>query len=346
MSSDDSHSDYNVVFDSISEQDWTKLLCEFDDAHIYQSWSYGKIHFDKSSLHHCVSYKNSVPIALAQISVTSFPLIKSGIAYCFWGPLWKKNGSDIENARFIIQAMFDEYVKKRGLILRIRSNAVKGIDDAFAQILINGGFKRCPHLPPYRSILVDLCRPEEQMRKEIAKKWRHSLNKAERQEVKILSGTSEDLMQYFVTLYDEMKSRKGFSSGVDIREFCRVQSELPDRLKTRIMVCLHQDKPVSATIGSLIGKVGIGLLSATNLKGRELNASYLLQWKELLWIKEQGAITYDLNGINPQKNPGVYNFKAGLSSKEIESIGTFDAFGNRVIYFLFSLLEKIRSKFA
>lgn len=342
MNSDVSNSGYNATFDSIGEYDWTRLLCEFDNAHIYQSWTYGKIHFKKGTLHHCVAFKDGAPIAIAQISIMHFPL--GGIAYCFWGPLWKKDENAPANTRFIINAMVNEYVKKHGLILRIRSNAVKGIDDCFAQLLIDEGFKPCAHLPPYRSILVDLRRSEEQMRKEIAKKWRQSLNKAERQEVKILSGTGEDLMQHFVTLYDEMKIRKRFSSGVDIREFCRIQNELPDRLKTRIMVCLHQDKPVSATIGSLIGKIGIGLLSATNLKGRELNASYLLQWKELLWMREQGATTYDLNGINPQKNPGVYNFKAGLSSNEIESIGTFDAFGNRVIYLLSSFLEKLRSK--
>ena len=34
------------------------------------------------------------------------------------------------------------------------------------------------------------------------------------------------------------------------------------------------------------------------------------------WIKEKGLRYYDLNGINPETNPGTYHFKRGLAGKK------------------------------
>jgi len=34
-------------------------------------------------------------------------------------------------------------------------------------------------------------------------------------------------------------------------------------------------------------------------------------------LKAQGAVRYDLNGINPETNPGVHHFKAGMAGEDL-----------------------------
>ena len=44
--------------------------------------------------------------------------------------------------------------------------------------------------------------------------------------------------------------------------------------------------------------------------------SYLLQWRMMQWLRERGCRWYDLGGVNPTRNPGVYHFKSGFGGAE------------------------------
>jgi hypothetical protein len=45
--------------------------------------------------------------------------------------------------------------------------------------------------------------------------------------------------------------------------------------------------------------------------------AYLLQWTALQGLKENGIRWYDLGGIDPEGNPGVYAFKKGMSGSDM-----------------------------
>ena len=64
-------------------------------------------------------------------------------------------------------------------------------------------------------------------------------------------------------------------------------------------------------------------------KGMGNKASYFVQWKIIQWLKEAGYHYYDLNGINPARNPGTYHFKAGIAGKagrDVDFLGHYDSF--------------------
>jgi lipid II:glycine glycyltransferase (peptidoglycan interpeptide bridge formation enzyme) len=75
---------------------------------------------------------------------------------------------------------------------------------------------------------------------------------------------------------------------------------------------------------SALGDTAIYLLGATSAAGLNLKGAYLLQWSAISWLKSRGFHFYDLGGINPQRNPGVYHFKSGLGAEESEQVGTYD----------------------
>jgi lipid II:glycine glycyltransferase (peptidoglycan interpeptide bridge formation enzyme) len=143
-----------------------------------------------------------------------------------------------------------------------------------------------------------------------------------------------------------MHKRKKFFEFVDVNKMRAVQKVLQDHLKMTIMLCESDAEPVSAVVCTAIGDTGIYLLGATNDKGRTLQASYLVQWRLIEWLKGRGYRWYDLGGIDPEKNPGTYHFKAGLSGKlgkEVHYLGQFDGCQSLLSSFLVKVGDQLRA---
>jgi FemAB family len=69
-----------------------------------------------------------------------------------------------------------------------------------------------------------------------------------------------------------------------------------------------------------MGDSAIYLLGATSDDGLNAKGAYLLQWTMIQWLKENGIKWYDLGGIDPEGNPGVYSFKRGLSGADVSQL--------------------------
>jgi lipid II:glycine glycyltransferase (peptidoglycan interpeptide bridge formation enzyme) len=142
-----------------------------------------------------------------------------------------------------------------------------------------------------------------------------------------------------------MRERKNFMPGVDYEEYRKIQNDLPENQKMRIFVCKADDQPVSVSICTEIGDTGIYLLGATGDRGMNLNGSNLLQWEMLKWLNKQGCRYYDLGGIDPALNPGVYRFKCGVTGKagqEIRFIGQYIFYSNFLSGLLYKFIEKTK----
>jgi lipid II:glycine glycyltransferase (peptidoglycan interpeptide bridge formation enzyme) len=155
----------------------------------------------------------------------------------------------------------------------------------------------------------------ESLRKGFDPKWRNHLNRAIRNGLNIIEGQDDGLFGEFIKIYEEMHARKRFALPNDINEFREIQKKLPEEAKMNIIICLSNGKPGAGAICSAIGNTGLTLFRATNEIGMESAGSYLVQWRILEWAKERNCLYYNLNGINPDKNPSTYRFKAGVWKK-------------------------------
>ena len=88
--------------------------------------------------------------------------------------------------------------------------------------------------------------------------------------------------------------------------------------------------PVAGPVASAMGDTAIYLLGATSDEGLKSKGAYLLQWTLIKWLKENGFRWYDLGGIDPERNPGVYHFKRGLSGTDITQINPLVACNSAV----------------
>ena len=100
-----------------------------------------------------------------------------------------------------------------------------------------------------------------------------------------------------------MRSRKTFESTVNIEEFEKIQGDLPEKHRMRILICEKEGIPVAGVVASAMGNSAIYVLGATSDGGLDAKGSYLLQWTLIQWLKESGIREYDLGGIDPTTEP-------------------------------------------
>jgi lipid II:glycine glycyltransferase (peptidoglycan interpeptide bridge formation enzyme) len=324
---------YQVRIDGISEQEWTDVVSLFDDALLYQTWAFGAVHSGRDSLSHLILSRGDEIVAAAQVRIKKLPLVRAGIAYVTSGPLWRRSDmeADPEVFRQIIIALRDEYVKRRGLLLRVVPNEMTDTAASLQTILEEENYT-CPAPgDAHRTILINLRLPPDELRKGIRRRSRRCLTLSEKNEFEIVHGCGLDLYDEFIDAYKELVARKKFSGYVDIYKFRRIMEKLPDSHKMLVMICRHQGRLVSTIVSSGIGKTVMGVFGATNMEGRKLNANFYLLWQEWAWWRERGYEWFDFGGINPEKNPGSYHFKASLlgskceNGREVQQLGHYDA---------------------
>lgn len=308
----------HIEIDKEDRNSWEKLIAQFDDASLYQSWAYGAPDKAKGRVSHIVIKEGEESLGCCQITIKKLPLYKAGIANIKWGPLCLKNGKAY-NPEILTQLLLgikEEYAIKRGYLLRISPLATEERKELLMDFFTRENFERNLSERPYRTFKLDLTPPLDDLRKNFLQKWRNCLNKAERNELTLVEGTSDGLFEIFLKLAQEMCERKDLSKMNNYIDYRKVQEKLPEPLKMRIMICKAGDEPIAATICSVMGNTGIYLLGATGQKSLKLNASYLLQWRMIQYMKENGVLYYDLGAFNPQLNPGVYHFKKGIAGKQ------------------------------
>jgi lipid II:glycine glycyltransferase (peptidoglycan interpeptide bridge formation enzyme) len=315
--------------DNVTERQWSELIDRFEDANIYQTWAYGSVRWGEQNLSHLILKQGNTVRGLAQLRIMQPGHLNFGIAYLRWGPVCHSRHQDLDAdvAHAMVAALRAEYVSRRRLFLEILPNAFAGSSRAktFESALAKFDRKSTLSREKYRTFLLELTPSLEELRKKLDKKWRNQLNAAERNPLEIVEGESTGDYLSFSDLYAEMRQRKKFTTSVNIEEFGRINERLPINQKMRIFLCKYEGRSIAGVVASTIGNSGIYLLGATTEDAMKLKAAYLLQWSVIRWLKAKGAQYYDLGGIDPVANPGVYHFKSGLSGLDVSHLNSLAA---------------------
>lgn len=339
---------YSSEVDGINDEMWYQALRQFDDANMYQTWAYGLVRSGRQNISHLLVKKEGRLVAIAQCRIARVPFIGAGIAYVMWGPLWRgrEATADVESFRQAIRALRNEYVCRRGMLLRIYPTLFDDDSPCFLSILEEEGFRRMGKEGRSRTILMDLDRSLDELQRDLRPHWQRELKVAEKQKLEIIEGSEDSLFEMFIEMYREMVARKKFREPNDIDEFRTIQRQLPAEMKMKIMLCRSSQGICAGLICSVIGGTAIYLFGATSSTGMKSRGSYLLQWKLIEWLKHSLVPQYDLNGINPEANPGTYKFKSDLSGnkgREVSFLGQFESCESVLSLACASVGEKLRS---
>ncbi|MCG7851176.1 MAG: peptidoglycan bridge formation glycyltransferase FemA/FemB family protein [Methanosarcinaceae archaeon] len=328
---------HEVEVDTANEHSWNEIIEKFIDVNIYQTWAWGAVKSGKGHTSHILLRRDTQIVAVAQTRIFKIPNLNAGIAYVRWGPLWRRPNieNDIEDLYQIITAMRREYVDRRGLFLRIIPYELDSEQSNLRELYEKAGLRGRKNTE--RTLYISLREPLETIKGNISRNWRKKLHKAEKNNLNVVYGTSNDLFDIVDQLCQELHSRKTWLTTIPVGEYRNMQRILPDNQKLAIFVCQSEKKPIAILVGSALGDIGMELIAATGNAGLELRGSYLLRWKMIEYLKENDCNFYNLNGINLKRNPGGYQFKSGLCGKNglaVEYLGIYEACTNPLSYII------------
>jgi len=342
---------YASEVDTVDERTWCQTLQDFDDANIFQTWAYDAVRYGRGSISHLLLRRSDEIAAIAQARIIKLPFLDVGIAYVRWGPLWRRRDAEIhaETFRQAIRALRNEYVGRRRLVVRLFPLLFDDRSGRFASILKEEGFSWLGKEERDRTLLIDLSLPLPDLRQGLRPHWRRQLKLAERSGLEIVEGAEDQLFEMFSRIYGEMEARKRFVKPDNFDQLRAIQRVLPEEFKMKVLLCRSGDTLCAGLIYSAIGKTGVYLFGATSNSGMTSRGSYLLHWKLIERLKgEQRCTVYDLNGINPLKNPGTYRFKndlCGSNGQDVYFLGRFDSYPNVLSYSCVASADMLRTMY-
>lgn len=303
---------------------WEKEFVQFADANFQQSWTYVELLASKQGCTHehvCFWDKNKL-VGLASVRIKRVPMVRVGVAYVAGGPLVNR-GTEGDKDRFrrCVEALLEEYTSKRKLTLRIGA-PIGGMDwneEAIA-VLVNLSMVPAPRRG-YRTVLLDLTRPLEVIRSSLAQKWRNCLNASEKGELCVRWDSNIEAFHRFRAGHDAFVKDKGFSVELDASFYAELRHRESGDTSLRLACVEIDGHPVAMHLGSYCGDTAVYLLGFTDAQALQSKAAYFLHWEVIKKAKSLGMRWYDLGGIDPEENPGVFKFKTGFSGADVCAAG-------------------------
>ena len=325
--------DYALELGQLDDRSWYNIIKNYKDANLYQTSSYDTSDAGLRKYSHLILKKENEIVAAAQVRIVQLPVIKTGIAYVLQGPMWRKNGmpEDAGIFRQTIRALRNEYSRRQGLVLRLFPIAFRRKDDNLEGILKEEGYHYYDDGKSHRTLVIDLEPTLQELRTALDQKWRNCLNRAEKNGLEVIEGEDDALFDEIKKIHLEMANRKGLTDLGDVNHLKKVQGYLPPGYKLRVILCRLDGETQAGAIFSAIGNTAVYLVGATSNAGMKSNGSYINQWTFIKWLKENKFRYFDLNGINPEANPGTYHFKRGLAGKkgmDLEYLGKYQVVDN------------------
>lgn len=181
-----------------------------------------------------------------------------------------------------------------------------------------------PILPKPKTILIDLKEGKEKLWGDLHKQWRYGVRAAERAGVVIQQSSAKEDIAVFFALCGEISKKKEFvfSGSEQLMSYLLHNSQTPAS-EARLFIARHNDRIAA---GALILRCGRSIhyfWGATDRAFARQRPGEAVQWAVMEWALAEGLEIYDLEGIDPENNPGVCAFKRKMGGDEITLSGKY-----------------------
>jgi hypothetical protein len=314
----------------LDRSQWQLAVRPFADYSYRQSRAYGEHLAAKrgATSEHVAIRCGDETVALADVRIKRLPMIGGGLAYISGGPLVRRLDSPddaLERLDLSLEALVAEFVHGRGLTLRVVAPiGLPEENEAVAGRLQAAGFVRAERGKHYRTVLLDVDRPADEIRSSLHRHWRRHLNGSERNDLEVTFGTEPDRFEVIARMSEALRARKGFELDLDARFYADVQRDLDEEDRLVVGLVMKDGTPVAGNITAIHGDAAVYLVGASTEAGLENKAGYLMHWRTIELIRERGVPWYDLGGIDPVANPGVTSFKLRTNGVDVTAAGPFE----------------------
>jgi lipid II:glycine glycyltransferase (peptidoglycan interpeptide bridge formation enzyme) len=189
--------------------------------------------------------------------------------------------------------------------------------------LVKTGWKRpSVNMSSGLTMLYSLKEEEPERLNRTSRNWRHNLKRSGPHGLLIERWNRPHLTEISV-LYREMEELKSIPAQHSEAELEAMLVNLGDRLV--LYRCLDGEGKLLAVRGAgLFGDTAWDLLAAAGASARKVYASHATLWALFEHCRQRGLSHYDLSGVDPVGNKGVYDFKQGTGARLVECLGEWE----------------------
>lgn len=283
--------------------------------------------------------------------IRKMPMLGSSLVYSPRGPVC--DIYDKETFKELTKKAEEVCKKHKAFMIKIDPD-ISNEDLKFKQIAKDIGYKTIEKIKSLDEIAQPRIvfrlnlenKTEDELFQSFHQKTRYNIRLATKKNVVIREGKRDDIPE-FQKIMEVTGSRDKFPiPGTEYFE------ELYDAMgeeHVKILFADYEGQAIATTYNFLYGNKVWYMFGGSLNEKRNLMPTYLLQWENIKWAKENGCDIYDFRGIcatdEKHRNEGLYRFKKGFKPDLIEFTEIYKVY-NPLIYFIFKKLfpfyKKIR----
>ena len=308
---------WELLTDEKARLIWDQKLARFDDCSPFQSYAWGEY---RRSLgwkpFRWVAVTEEGEITAMMQGYLRRHLFGIGLVWSEGGPV-----GDLSQCNDSLPAAIMRTAGLRRVYLRFRCDRQRDIEDVLMLSSRQWSMPWSPLTSNY-TMTIDLTQDEPQLLAGCERNWRRNLKRFQESNLTIRQW-SQPSVDEILSVYVSMQGVKGLEEQHSRAEIEQLLISLKDNLV--LFRCDDEGGQMISLLACLIaGSRACSILSANSARGRELHASYGILWAVLQHCRAVGVRTYDLAGIDPARNPGVYRFKRAAGGTPVELLGEWD----------------------
>ena len=298
-----------------SHAEWDACLASLGSLGLHQCHAWGE--FRRTA--DWTPFRIIARATAGQVHAACQALVRRVFGVSFvWVPGGASGDLSLLDERFI-----SFFRKVFGAVCYFRINDMRPLADADCRTLAAVNWSR----PGFRmssglTMEYDLAPESLQRLSRASGNWRHNLKRSAKYGLRIEPWLNPDA-QSIAALYREMEEIKGNIERIPERDL----APLIQCLGERLLVCraVDTDGRILALRGAaILGNRAWVILAAAGATARKNYATYATFWSLAEACRARGVQTYDLGGVDPERNKGVYDFKKGTGAQLVHYLGEWD----------------------
>jgi lipid II:glycine glycyltransferase (peptidoglycan interpeptide bridge formation enzyme) len=318
-------------FKEATESQWSESYNMISNTNLMQSWYYGvsKAKIEKLTKKNYFifdQYNNHIGIVQVLFKQILFFI---NIVRINRGPLYFQqipNEYFLKNNVTIINA-FLNFCRSKKVTLFFVAPENKPEEQYFHDFKKYNFLKR--KIEAWSSGLIDLSINSDQLLAKLDCKWRNSMRKAIKNNIKIqLVKNNIYNINLLIDSYKSLQLKNNFKS---ISEELIIELAKYNTFDLNFNLFVATELDTNEPIGHLVvittGDTSLYLLGTVNNIGRKLQANSLLLWESIIFSKSEGSRWFDLGGISRSTPKGIKDFKMGTNTVLYTLVGEFFKIG-------------------
>lgn len=228
------------------------------------------------------------------------------------GPLWFEGFGSAGHLSLFWQEMNRQFPQR---FMRRRRFIPEMQDGPAAMSVLKGAGLTHQEGSAYQTLWMNLRADEKDLRANLKKNWRGSLQKAERQNLEIEFDQTGETLHWFLQHYALDKASKNYS-GTSVKMMGYLGHAFATKKDILISRVISNESPVAAALILIHGRSATYQVGWCLNEGRDVSANHFLLWQSALSLKSRGITDFDLGGVNDESAKGVKKFKEGMVGKD------------------------------